>query len=56
VLSADGHVSLVKPQVDFFRDSTQGSVKSYMWDSGDDYSQKPPKTGHSNWNRYLPGL
>ena len=54
VLSADGHVALVDPFKDFFRDSNdQKTVKDYLWYAG----YKPPgQGGYPNWKRGAPGI
>jgi prepilin-type processing-associated H-X9-DG protein len=57
VLSADGHVSLVDPSIDFFRDpKDQKTVKDYMWNARDKYGTTPETRGHPGWSKYAPGL
>lgn len=57
VLSADGHVSLIDPLKDFFRDpKDQGTVKDYLWDAKDKAGSAPPVTGHPGWKRGVPGI
>jgi prepilin-type N-terminal cleavage/methylation domain-containing protein len=48
VLSADGHISVVDPRVDFF-DSTN-KIKDWMWDSGDRLAT--PISGEPNWHKH----
>ena len=49
VLSADGHVSLIDPALDFFRDPlNQSTVKDYLWDAKD--------VARSNWKKTAPGI
>jgi hypothetical protein len=57
VLSADGHISLVDPQVDFFTNpNDQGTVKDYLWDAKDNPSAFPPQMSHKGWKKGVPGI
>jgi prepilin-type N-terminal cleavage/methylation domain-containing protein len=57
VLSADGHISLVDPKVDFFTDpNNQATVKDYLWDAKDDPSAFPPMMSHKGWKKGVPGI
>jgi prepilin-type N-terminal cleavage/methylation domain-containing protein len=57
VLSANGAVSLVNPQKDFFTDpNDQKSVKDYLWDAKDNPAANPPVLGHPGWRKGVPGV
>jgi hypothetical protein len=49
VLSADGHISLVDPRIDFFHNpSDQATVKEYLWNAKDN--------NRTGWKRGAPGV
>ena len=57
VLSADGHVSLLNPRLEFFTDrNDQKSVKEYLWNAGDDPTKTPQIWGHPGWRKGVPGI
>jgi len=57
VLSADGHVALVDPAVDFFTNpADQSTVKEYLWDAKDNPAAFPPAMSHKGWKKGVPGI
>ncbi len=68
VLSADGHVSLVDPRVDFFTNpQDQGTIREYLWDPGIMGANPPTSWTYITaanvglqinwgWQRWRPGI